>query len=134
MRTQKSKNLTPAEKYRIAKLYRENMPLKHIEELMHRDRKVIYRALDALNVPRRSAISKSPVRRKKTTETLCWYCQRASAKPCDQCEWVMAFKPVPGWEVRETICDTTPTQEVHSYHVENCPKFIKDKPRRVPAI
>ena len=134
MRTQRSKNLTPSEKYRIAKLYRENMPLKYIEEHVHRDRKTIYRALESLNVPRRSAVSKSPVRRKKTTDTLCLYCQRAAAKPCDQCEWAYAFKPVPGWEARETICDKTETHEVHSYHVENCPKFLKDKPGRVPSV
>ena len=53
------------------------------------------------------------------TETLCWSCKR----PLNQsCTWTMCFQPVDGWKATYTIR----SGGMSSWHVEECPKFLRD--------
>ena len=56
----------------------------------------------------------------KSHANICFDCQNAVCK----CEWSKDFHPVPGWEAELIIL-----QNVLTYYVTGCPKFIQDEER-----
>ena len=72
-----------------------------------------------------NSVNHGNLSRRVHKETLCWDCQNAVVG----CSWSSCFEPVPGWtavpqNIRE-LGRITP-----SYHVEACPEFVPDEPRR----
>lgn len=58
---------------------------------------------------------------KKYEFTKCWDCKNSV---CAGCSWAREFKPVEGWEAKKTFIPSN-GEYAESYHVINCPKFIK---------
>ena len=57
-------------------------------------------------------------------DTLCFTCRRA----CNgSCSWAKSFKPVKGWVAKPTKLRLYNTKKADSYHVEKCPKYVRDK-------
>lgn len=65
-----------------------------------------------------------------TIRTLCEVCQNAVPNGKDRgCEWSISFLPVPMWNAIRTQLKMS-DKYVESYSVQECPKYIPDKPRQ----
>ena len=51
---------------------------------------------------------------------LCWTCRKA----CGGCDWTRCFKPVEGWNAKQTVIKNS-NGDIQSYRIKECPEFIK---------
>lgn len=66
-----------------------------------------------------------------TAESLCWKCARAY--PGNGCQWADKFRPVDGWTAEPTLkCSRAGAAPIRSYHVTECPKFVRDMRKSCP--
>lgn len=61
---------------------------------------------------------------------LCWSCKRACGGECG-CSWFNGFKPVAGWNAKNTIIRMTnpitrEPEEIKSYNIIKCPLYERD--------
>lgn len=65
------------------------------------------------------------------SSSLCWDCRRAAGPIANRCSWSIDFTPVYGWDAEKTLIYATSehgkTTYINSYHVYNCPLFLKDR-------
>ena len=59
-------------------------------------------------------------------DTLCWYCKNAvpNRDRTVGCSWSIESKPVKGWTARK--CKKADIKCGYSYHVYDCPEFVRD--------
>lgn len=81
-------------------------------------------------IERKSAKDLTPEEVRKCP-TLCWSCQNAVPALNEEgryirgCPWSISQKPVKGWDAVPCVTDGLDT-----FHVENCPMYVKDPPRQ----
>ena len=123
--------LTKSVEASISAEYSAGATLDSISRKYHITRKTIYRALERTGTRRRQSRSEiHALYIKKGRDSLCWDCQRAASKPCDQCSWAKNFTPVEGWDATPTICDQHAYGNYgSSFFVRSCPEYIADEPR-----
>lgn len=65
------------------------------------------------------------------SSSLCWDCRRAAGPMSNRCSWAIDFTPVDGWDAEKTLVYSTSDSGnpiyINSYHVYNCPLFLKDR-------
>lgn len=55
-------------------------------------------------------------------QSICWECKNSINSGCS---WSREFKPVKGWEAKESLRKTASPNFSHSYTVLKCPEFIR---------
>lgn len=61
---------------------------------------------------------------RQQSRTICWTCRNA----CGQCAWSRSFRPVKGWEARQTLLYASdPDGGTVSYEVIRCPEYEPDR-------
>lgn len=113
----------------ILRMYANGMSPTAIGKVFHCNRKTVEKRIqehqNRPNAPRPNRLGRAG--------TLCWNCQHAVGK--DQCSWAHHFQPVEGWDAVPTIIVDKDQRNIvqhvcRSYHVYDCPQFLRDKPRK----
>lgn len=87
----------------------------------------------------RSALRRLRYGRVDCSMTLCWKCVHSvpSADGTHGCPWSVEGEPVEGWTATPTTITvqryrdgTNHPSQVRSYHVQRCPRFVKEPERK----